>query len=192
MLKHEASSNEVAGADEAREERRRKQLTARKGGSRRTRGRRKLEDNLDSLHDAAESTADDLDAVGRALSTASSEAIRGAATVAQNLALDLFDAGQRAGGDDDDEDIDDEDVDERPRRRRRRVSSWIADLSSSFSEAMADAAGVLARSSRRFQDEYDALQDDRSDRPPPRPRATTQRRRRAEAPSETPEGTGGA
>ncbi len=97
MLKHEASSNEVAGADEAREERRRKQLTARKGGSRRTRGRRKLEDNLDSLHDAAESTADDLDAVGRALSTASSEAIRGAATVAQNLALDLFDAGQRAG-----------------------------------------------------------------------------------------------
>lgn len=146
-------------------------------GSRR---RARVADNVDSVDRVADRVANDVNALVRAWSAANAETFKGVVTVAGNLVLDLFGGGdadrprrdrgpsrRRAGrprADDWDEDETDED--DRGRRRSRTIDDIgddVGGVAASMSDALAEAASVVARSSRRFQDEYDSALDEGAD-----------------------------
>jgi hypothetical protein len=144
----------------------------------------RLSDNVQSADRVADRVANDVNALVRAWSASNAEAFKGIVTIVGNIALDLVgDARPRrsAAYDDDDrdedddrgtrprgyadDDDDDDDYRRTPRQGRRRdavgdVGGDVADVTHSLSDAFAEAASVTARSSRRFQDEFDAALDE--------------------------------
>lgn len=132
-------------------------------------------ENVETIDRVADRVANDVNALVRAWSAANAETFKGVVTVVGNVALDLFGGAsrpsRRGGRSDyyDDRHRDDRYRDERDdgyatRRSRadrvEEVGDDVAGFTHSVSDALAGAASVVSRSSRRFQDEYDAALDD--------------------------------
>jgi hypothetical protein len=137
-------------------------------------------ENVETIERVADRVANDVNALVRAWSAANAETVKGAVTVIGNIALDLFGGASRpsrrsarepgyapgyapeytpgyTGGSYGDTGY----VRRRTSADRvEEVGDDVAGFTHSLSDALAGAASVVSRSSRRFQDEYDSALDD--------------------------------
>jgi len=127
----------------------------------------RLSDDVETIDRVADRIANDVNALFRAWSASNAEAFKGVVTIAGNIALDLFGdtQGRRPAHAGDAYDADDRDVPPRRRSpdRAEDVGGDLADFTHSLSDALAGAASVVARSSRRFQNEFDSALDETVD-----------------------------
>jgi len=142
---------------------------------------RDFAENVETIDRVADRVANDVNALVRAWSAANAESFKGAVTILGNVALDLFGGATRASrrGDEayrDDLDREDEYAERDPDRapapyatrrsnadRIEEAGDEVAGFTHAVSDALAGAASVVSRASRRFQDEYDNALDDAED-----------------------------
>ncbi|WP_298689378.1 hypothetical protein [uncultured Sphingomonas sp.] len=154
-----------------RQERDRLVRRARREPPRYVRDSGRLSDNVQTIDRVADRIANDVNALTRAWSASNAEVFKGVVTVVGNIALDLFGDARRyrpSAYDDGDRDRDrDRDRGSASRRRRpdavEEVGGDLAGFTHSLSDAFAGAASVVARSSRRFQEEFDTALDESAD-----------------------------
>jgi hypothetical protein len=153
-----------------RQERDRLVRRARREPPRTIRETGRLSDNVQTIDRVADRIANDVNALTRAWSASNAEIFKGVVTVVGNIALDLFGDARTyrpVAYDDGTRDRDrapDHDRGTASRRRRpdvvEEVGGDLAGFTHSLSDAFAGAASVVARSSRRFQEEFDSALDE--------------------------------